>query len=78
MDISLKGASMSWGGVGSSHQTLLTKVNADRGYELSVKSAVRILIEQAGLAHAGVAEHQELEQIVVVNVGGRHTVTHSS
>lgn len=56
-----------------SHQPLLPKVDANGRYELRVEPSVCVLIEQAGLAHAGVTEHQELEQIVVINVGGRHS-----
>lgn len=73
------GRTISAGGSDSTtHQSLLAEVDAHRGDELRVEASVRVLVEQAGLAHAGVAQHEELEQVIVVNVGCRHCASSSS
>lgn len=46
--------------------SLLAEVDAHGGDELAIEGRVGILVEEASLAHAGVAQRQELDEVVVV------------
>jgi len=47
--------------------SLLSEVDADGGDELGVELVVSVLVEEAGLADARVAQRQEFDQVVVVH-----------
>lgn len=49
------------------HHSLLLEIDPNGGYESGVESAVGVLIEEARFADAGVAERQELYQVVVIH-----------
>jgi len=51
----------------STHQPLFPEIDAHRGDEFVVENIVGILKEEAGFSNAGVAQSQELQQIVVVH-----------
>lgn len=47
-------------------QSLLPEINTNGGYEPGVEGAIGVLVQEAGLAHARIAQSKELDQVVVV------------
>lgn len=53
------------------YHSFLLEIDPHGGYESGVEGAVRVLVEEARLADAGVPERQELHQVVVIHSGYR-------
>lgn len=53
--------------VASSHHSFLLEIDPNGGYESGVEGAVGVLVEEARFADTGVAERQELHQVVVIH-----------
>lgn len=51
------------------HQPFFPEVDAHRGGELAVELVVGVPVQEGGLAHPGVAECQQLDEIVIVPLG---------
>lgn len=50
------------------HHSLFPEVDAHRGDELGVELVVGVAVEEGGLPHAGVAQRQQLDQVVVIPI----------
>lgn len=52
----------------NNYQSLLSEIDSHRGHEFVVKNAVCVAIKQTRFADAGIAEGQELQQVIVIHV----------